>query len=107
MEPLDMSRFPGRGELYVERSALSGRRAHINLSRMFLDNAVTYRKPQSSAAAVGFGREEGIKDAVDVLGRNSRAGIRDFHFHTAIVRGSADFQHSAARHGVARVQKEV
>src|SRR5215472_5446178 len=107
MEPLDMSRFPGRRELNVERGALSRRRAHINLSRMFLDDAVGNGEAKAGAAAIGFGGEERIKDAVDVFARDSRAGIRNFDFYTAIVRSRADFQHSATGHSISRVQKEV
>src|SRR5438876_4616781 len=107
MEPLDMSRFPGRGELHVERSALPGRRAHVNLSRVLLDDAVADRQAEPGAAAVRFGGEKRIKNAVDILAGNSRAGIRDFDFDAAILRGGADFQHSSAEHGIARVQKEI
>src|SRR5690242_5840183 len=107
MEPLDMSRFPGRGELHVERSALSGRGPHVNLSRVFLDDSVAYRETKARAPAVGLGGEERIEDAVNVFARNSCAGIRDFDFDAAVVRAGADFEHPSTRHGIARVQKQI
>src|SRR5689334_10175913 len=107
MEPLDMSRFPGRGELHVKRSALSRRGPHVNLSRMFLDDSVAYRKTQACAAAVGLGGEERIKDSVNVFAGDPCARIRDFYFHAAIVRAGANFEHSATGHGITRVQKQI
>src|SRR5437667_12599227 len=100
MEPLDMGGFPGRGELHVERSALPGRRAHVNLSRVLLDDAVADRQAEAGAAAVGFGGEERIKDAVDVFAGNSRAGISDLDLDDAIRRGVADMQHYFSVHAI-------
>jgi len=38
---------------------------------------------------------------------NAGAGIRHFDFDAAIVRGSANFQHSSGGHGITRVQEKV
>ena len=35
------------------------------------------------------------------------AGVGDFHFHRAIVRAGAHFEHAAAGHGVARVHEQI
>jgi len=43
---LDMDCFLDRGELDVERRALARGRAHINLSGMLFDNAVTHGKTE-------------------------------------------------------------
>src|ERR1700676_1264293 len=105
IEPLDMDRFPYRGELNMERSALPGCRTHIDFSGVLFDNAVAHRKTEARAAAAGFGGEERIENAVNVLAWNARAGIGNLDFDAAIVRGGAHLEHSAAGHSVARVEK--
>src|ERR1700682_930267 len=105
IEPLGMDCFPERGELNVEGCALSGGRAYIDLSCMLFDYTVAHGQAQACAAAVGFGGEEGIEDARNVLAGNAGAGVGDFNFDAAIVGGGADFEHTAGRHGVASVQK--
>src|SRR5882757_3233719 len=107
MEPLDMDRFPHRGEFDVEGCALAGRGANINFSSVLFDDAITDRKPQAGAAPAGFGGEKWIENPMDVLAWNTRASVDDFDFHAAVMRGSAHFQHSAAGHGVARVQEQI
>ena len=74
---------------------------------MLLDDAVAHRKAQPGAAAGGLGGEERIEDAMQMFGRNARAGVGDFHFDRAVLRRGADFQHAARRHGVARVHEQV
>src|SRR5260370_9385108 len=74
---------------------------------MFLDDAVTYRETEAGSAASGFSGEERIKDAMNVFAGNAAAGVRHFDFDAAIVRGSANFQHSSAGHGITRVQEKV
>src|SRR6202007_2021065 len=73
MEPLDMNRFPGRGEFEPEGSAFTGRGPHIDLARMFLDDSITYRKSQARAAPGRFRREERIEDPLQILAGNSGA----------------------------------
>jgi hypothetical protein len=102
-----MDRFPYSRELDVERSAFAGRRAHINLSSMLLDNPVTYRETEAGAAATGLGGEERVKDAMDVFAGYAGAGIRYFDFDAAVVRRGADFQHASAGHGIARIQEKI
>jgi len=102
-----MDRFLDCGEFDVERSALAGRRADINLSGMLLDDAVTHGKTESSASAAGFGSEKGVKDAMDVFAGDAGARIRHFNFDAPIMRSGANFKHSATGHGIARVQEKV
>src|SRR4029077_7052349 len=100
-----MNCFPDRGKLYVKRSAFAYGRAHVNLAGMFFNNSITNRQPQSGSAAARLGGEEWIEYPVNVLARNPRPGIDDFHFHTSVVRRGAHFQHSSAWHRIARIQK--
>jgi hypothetical protein len=44
---------------------------------------------------------------MDVFARYAGARIGHFDFHAAVVRRGADFKHSPAGHGIARVQKEI
>src|SRR5260370_38555238 len=94
MEPLDMNCFPGGGQLNVEGRALARCRAHVNLSRVFFDDAVAYGKSEARAPAVALGGEEGIKDAVNVFPPNPRAGVRDFHLETSLLGARPPFQHA-------------
>ena len=51
---------------------------HVNFSGVLLDDAVADREAQTGAALVAgnvLGGEEGIVDALEVLGRNAGAGI--------------------------------
>src|SRR3981081_442835 len=99
-----MDRFPDRRELDVEGCAFAGRRADINLSGMFLDDAVTHGKPEAGAAAVGLGGKERFKDGVLRVWGYAGPGTPNFDFAAAVMRRGSDFQHSAAGHGIARVQ---
>src|SRR5439155_17089184 len=74
---------------------------------MLLNNAVTYRQTEAGAAATGFGREERIKDAMNVLAGDPSACVRDFDFDAAVMRRAPDFEHSSARHGIKCVQEQV
>ena len=91
----------------MKRSAAPRCGAHIDFSRVLLDDAVAYRQAQPGASATGFGGEKRIKDLVNVFAGNAVAGVDDFHFHAAVVGRRAHFQHSAGRHGVAGIQKQV
>src|ERR1035438_1747732 len=103
MEPLDMNRFPDRGEFDVEGCALAGSGANINFSSVLFDYTVADRETQAGAAAAGFGGEKRIENAMDMFARDAGAGVDNFDFHAAVVGRGADFQHSAAGHGVACV----
>src|SRR5260370_10418922 len=107
MEPLDMDRFLDSWKLNVEGGAFAGRRTHINLSGMFLDDAVTHRETETGPAAARFGGEERGKDAMNMFAGNAAAGVRHFDFDAAIVRSSANFEHSSSGHGITRVQAKV
>src|SRR5437879_9357624 len=103
MEPLDMDRFLDCRELDVEGGAFAGRRTHINLSGMFLDDTVTHGETEASPPATGFGSKERVKDAMNVLAGDACARIRDLDFDAAVMRHSANFEHSSAGHGITRV----
>src|SRR5262249_7842989 len=107
MEPLDMDRFPDCGEFNVEGRALAGSGANVDFSSVLLNDAIADGKAQSGASPARFGGEKGIEDAMDVIARNAGTGICHFDFHAAVVRCCSDFQHSAARHRVARVQEQI
>ncbi len=54
----------------------------VNFAGVFLDDAVGDGEAEAGAAAVaglgrGFGGEEGIVDALEVLGRDAGAGVGD------------------------------
>src|SRR5258708_39726129 len=102
-----MDGFPDRGEPDGKGCAFAGRRAYINLPGVFLNNAVGHEKPKASAGAPGFSGKERVKNAMDVFAGNAGARIRHFDFDAAVMRRSADFEHSPAGHGVTRVQEKV
>src|SRR5437879_1103776 len=103
IEPLCMDCFPERGELNVEGCAFSGGRTYIDFSCMLFDYTVADGQAQPCAAAVGFSGEKRIENAMDVLARNTCARVCNFDFDTAVVRGGADFKHTASGHGVAGI----
>src|SRR5260370_9815998 len=107
MDALDMDRCADCREFDVEGGAFAGRRAHINLSGMLLDDAVTHGKTEAGAAATGFGGEERAKDAMNMIAWYAAARIRNFNFDAAVMRRVADFQHSTTAHSITRVQSKV
>src|ERR1700680_541286 len=84
MAPLDMYRFPRSREFQPERCAFIRSRAHVNLSGVFPDDAVAYRKPQARAAAGRLRGEEGIEDAVQIFARNSGTRVGNLDFDCAV-----------------------
>jgi hypothetical protein len=102
-----MDRFHDRWKFNMEGGAFAGRRTHINLSGMFLDDSVTHRETEASPASTGFGGEERVKDAMKVLAGDTCARIRDLDFDAAVMGGGANFEHSPAGHSITRVQKKV
>src|SRR6202158_1024047 len=102
-----MDCFLERGKLNVEGCALSGGRTYIDFSCMLFDYTVADGQAQACAAAVRFGGEKRIENAMNVFAGNARAGVGHFDLDAAIVGGGADFEHPAAGHGAARVQKQI
>src|ERR1700675_4426846 len=102
-----MDRFPGYGEFKPERCSLARRRPDVYFARMLFYNAVAHRKTQPGAASGGLGGEEGIENTVEVLRRNTRAGVGDLDFHGTVLRGGAHLNHSAVGHGVARIHEQI
>src|SRR5208283_3057796 len=107
IDPLDMDRFPDSRELDVEGSAPAWRRADINSTGVFFDDPVAHRQAETCAAPCRFGREKRIKNLMDVFTGNAVARVNNLYLDAAIVRRSAHFQHSACRHGIARIQEKV
>src|SRR5580698_4324089 len=75
----DIDCLPGKRKIEIEPRAFARAALHSNLSRMFLDDAVTHRQTQPCAPWLAFARclggEEGVVNAMDVLLRNPRAGV--------------------------------
>src|SRR5208337_2795364 len=107
IDPLDTDAFPDCWEFDMERSSSTGGRSYVDLAGMFLDDPVAHAETETGSPASGLRREERIKNPMDVLAGNSVTGIHYFNFHAAVVRGGTHFQHSAERHRIARVQKEI
>src|SRR6266849_7859344 len=107
MAPLDMDLFSEDGELETEGSAFAGRGAHIDLSGVLLDDAVADRKSQPGAAAGRLGGKERIENADQVFAGDAHPGIGDLNLDVAVLRRRAHLEHSARRHGVARVHEQV
>ena len=66
----------------------------MNLAGVFLDDAVGNGEAQASAAAVagpgrGFGGEERIVDALEVLGSDAGAGVGDQRAYEACAHSAA------------------
>ncbi len=83
----------------------------MNLAGVLLNDAVGHGEAQSGTAAVagpghGFGGEERIVDALEVLGRDARAGVVHNRFDVPVgERGYAEA--AAAGHGILGVQQQV
>ena len=95
---------------------------HGNVSVMLGDDPLHLRQPQPRPPARLLGREEGLKNVVQVLGAN--AGARVAHDRPAPIprpppppraragrphrrAAQADVQRAAVRHGIAGVERQV
>src|SRR5208337_307176 len=81
---LSMNRIPQQGKLKVKGCAGADRAFHMNFPGMFLDDAVTDSEAETGAPPVAgnvFGGEEGIVDALEVLGRDAGPGIGNQRLH--------------------------
>ena len=70
---------------------------------MLFDYTVADGQAQACAAAVRFGGEKRVENAMNVLARDTCARVRDFDFDAPVVGGGADFEHAAGGHGVAGI----
>src|SRR5580700_3228091 len=81
---LGMNRIPQQGKLNVKGCTGADRALHVNFSGVLLDDAVADREAQTGATLVArdvLGGEEGIVDALEVLGRDAGAGIGNHSLH--------------------------
>src|ERR1035438_10422605 len=109
-----MDRIPQKRKLEMKRCAGVDSTLDMNLSSMFLDDAVRDGQAKPGAAAVtrlwrGFGGEKGIVDALEVLGCDAGARVV-YHCGDAVFlpigeRGHA--QAASALHGFFCVQQQV
>src|ERR1700692_1092375 len=109
----DMDCLPRRyqGKIQGEGGAFAGAALHANMARVFLNDAVGYRKPKTGSAILAvdgrsLSREKWIVDAVNILLFNSRTGVRNANADEVAVRRSY-VQHTAARHSVFGIQKQI
>ena len=84
---------------------------HMNFSGMFLNDSIRDGKTEARSAAVarfgrGFGGEEGIVNALEMLGRDAGAGIGDKGLDVSVDKcGNA--QAAASGHGFLGVEQEI
>ena len=88
----------------MESGSLAGEAFHPDFPGVFLDDPVGHRKSETRAPRLAFARrvfggEEGVVNLVDVLRRNTGAGVADAHVHAGPVRPEQrDFSASAAQY---------
>src|SRR5215472_18285877 len=76
-------RFPcraghGSRKFHAEGGAAAASVGHFNGTAMLLNDTVRHAQPEAGALLGALGREEGIVNAVQVLGRDSVARVGDF-----------------------------
>src|SRR5437016_364518 len=111
MASSDIDSLPGHWEIQVKRSSFAGAALDANLSRMFLDNAVSNRKAQTCTAALAFPGgclrgEERIVDALNVLLGNTGAGVGNDDTDALPIR-SGNPEGAAIWHRVLGIQEQV
>src|SRR6185312_9708261 len=94
-----------------EGRALALAAADLNFAGMFLNDSVGHGKTEPGSSPLPFtgfclGGEEWIVDAVQMLGRNAVAGVRN-HDTNAIAVGRAHAQRPSVRHSVFRVEEKI
>src|SRR6516162_4768248 len=85
-----IDRLPHHREFHSECCALTRATLYPDLAGVLLDDAVGHRQPKSGAAGVsraGFalGGKKRIVDAMNVLLRDPRTRIRNYHFNVVTV----------------------
>src|SRR5208282_107868 len=107
----DMDCLPHQRKIQGEGGAFARAALHADIARVFLDDAVGYRKSKTGTAILALrgrrlGGEKWIVDALNVFLRNARTGIRDAHAHEfAVQRGHV--QDSAPGHRVLGIQEQI
>src|SRR5579872_5675425 len=107
----DMHSLLHQRKVQVERRAFTGTALHSDFSRVLLNNSITHRQSQARAFALPFARrrfggEKRVINTLDVFLRDSASCVGDGDADAHAIR-SRNPQLAAARHGIARVQKQV
>src|SRR4029077_12971548 len=108
----DSSLLPGlgshRGKLQVEAGVAAKPAADLDGATVLLNDTVCDRQTEARPFTCSLGGEEGIVDAVDMLGIDAVAAVEDVDLDAAVflVR-RLHFQHATRSHGVARVDEQI
>ena len=101
----------GGGERDRERGALARRAVDADAAAAFVDDREDGRQAEAGAFAFGLGREERFEDLRLHVRRHPRSGVGDGNARPRAGRigngARADPQFAAARHGVARIDREI
>ena len=69
----------GFGEAYREDGSMPGPGIYKNLAFVLRHHSVDHREAEAGAFAFRLGGEERLKDVLQDLRGDARAGVRDFH----------------------------
>src|SRR5438876_2164246 len=107
----DIRSLPDQRKIKIEGRSFVGRALHANLASVLLDNPISHRKPQTGAAFLtilgrSFGGEERIVNALNMLLRDSAAGVGDDNAHSVAIR-SQNSQRAPVRHRIFGIEEEI
>ena len=101
----DDNRCRGRLQPDAERRAASERAVDLDGAAVVGDDAATHDEPESKAARLG--RREVVEQALDAIGRNTAAGVRNPQLHAAASGGSAERELALTLHRLECVRREI
>src|SRR5262245_46976067 len=101
------SALPSERNPHRERRPLTGFALGVNFAAVFLHDLVADRQSEAGSLSHRFGREEGIEDAADHLGRYAGAGVPDDHARRISVGPGLDGELARPGHGLSGIGQEV
>src|SRR5262245_303290 len=105
--PVIASALPSERNPHRERCALAGSALGLDFTAVFLHDLVADRQSEAGSLSHRFGREEGIEDAANHLGRYAGAGVPDDHARRVSVVPGLDSELARPGHGLGGVGQEV
>jgi len=96
----------GDWQAYRERCAFPQTAARFNAAAVAFDYAVTDREPESGAHH-SFGRKERLEDVIAHLAGHSDSAVGQARPYKSAFCLGGDFQPSALRHRIQRVEDDV
>src|ERR1700683_3423570 len=87
------------------RAALAA--GDLNRTLVLLNDSVGHCQTQTGSFAATLGSEEGVVNALDVLGGDAMASVRNIYTGTGFLAPCPDRKHTTPLHGIPRIEEQI